>query len=263
MNEYKNVLIGKNTFSPNWKKSLNEINKPNVVFCDFNDFKKIKEIILDKNITYIIPLSEIDYKLINSHMKYLDNKLKILYPSEETFNLLDNKNMFTEFMLNNFMEYIPEIYFLNNVKLKNIQYPSISKPIYSTNGSNMTILYGDNDFGKLKNHNNIQKFIEYEYEYGAYMLCIDGVIVTQKIIRFKYNKNYIKKSNFPNNYENVKNLNTYIFKNIISKLNYSGGLCINFKVDELNDHIYIFEINPRFGGSAFTNNFIYELICIT
>jgi carbamoylphosphate synthase large subunit len=126
----------------------------------------------------------------------------------------------------------------------------------------MTILYDDNDFGKLNNHNNIQKFIEYEYEYGAYMLCIDGVIVTQKIIRFKYKKNYIKKTNFPNNYENVENLNTDIFKNIISKLNYSGGLCINFKVDELKNHIYIFEINPRFGGSAFTNNFIYELLCI-
>jgi hypothetical protein len=118
MNEYKNVLIGKNTFSPIWKKSLNEINKPNVVFCDFNNFEIVKEIVFDKNIKYIIPLSEIDYKLIKSHIKYLDNKLKILYPSEETFNLLNNKNMFTEFMLNNFIEYIPEIYFLNNVKLK-------------------------------------------------------------------------------------------------------------------------------------------------
>ena len=84
----------------------------------------------------------------------------------------------------------------NIVKLKNIQYPSISKPIYSTNGSNMTILYDDNDLGKLNNHNNIQKFIEYEYEYGAYMLCIDGVIVTQKIIRFKYKKNHIKQTQY-------------------------------------------------------------------
>ena len=262
MTEYKNVLIGKNTFSPDWKTSLNKINKPNVVFCDFDNLKIVKEIILDKKITYIIPLAEIDYNLIKSHMENLDNKVKILYPSKETFNLLNNKNMFTEFMLNNFIEYIPEIYFLNNVKLKNIKYPSISKPTYSTNGSNMIIIYDDNDFLKLENHNNIQKFIEYEYEYGAYMLCIDGVIITQKIIRFKYKKNHIKKITFPNNYENVENLNTDIFKNIISKLNYSGGLCINFKVDELDNHIYIFEINPRFGGSAFANNFIYELLCI-
>ena len=196
-------------------------------------------------------------------MKNFDNKLKLLYPSEETVNLLNNKNAFTEFMLNNFIEYIPEIYYLNDVKLKNIKYPSISKPTYSTCGSNMTIIYDDDDLFKLKNRNNIQKFIEYEYEYGAYMVCVDGVIVTQKIIRFKYEKNHIKNCNFPNNYENVENLNVDIFKNIISKLNYSGGVNIDFKVDELDNHIYIFEINPRFGGSAFTNNFIYELLCIS
>lgn len=262
MVEYKNILIGKNISFNDWKISLNKINKPNIDFCDFSDFEMVKEILLSKNITYIIPLSEIDYKLIKSYMELLDNKLKILYPTKEIFHLLNNKNLFTEFMLQYFPEYIPEIYYLNNVKLKNIQYPSISKPMYSTNGSNMIILYDDNDFIKLNNHNNIQKFIDYEYEYGAYMLCIDGLIVTQKIIRFKYEKNYIKKGNFPKNYENVENLNTDIFKNIISKLNYSGGLCINFKVDDLTNNIYIFEINPRFGGSAFAHNFIYELLCI-
>ena len=262
MTKYKNVLIGKNTFASDWKLSLNKINETNIVFCDFNNLKNLEEIILNKNISYIIPLSEIDYKLIKSHIKYLDDKLKILYPFEETFNLLDNKNMFTEFMLNNFIEYIPEIYYLNNIKLKNIEYPAISKPKFSINASNMIIIYNNDEFLKLKNHNNIQKFIEYEYEYGAYMLCIDGVIITQKIIRFKYKKNNIKTTNFPKHYENVENLNTDIFKNIIIKLNYSGGLCINFKVDELNNNIYIFEINPRFGGSAFSNNFIYELLCI-
>ena len=46
------------------------------------------------------------------------------------------------------------------------------------------------------------------------------------------------------------------------KLNYTGGLNFDFKFDELTKKIYIFEINPRFGGSAFTNNFIYELLCI-
>jgi carbamoylphosphate synthase large subunit len=262
MAEYKNVLIGKNISFNDWKMSLNKINEPNIFFCDFSDFKNLKEILLSKNITYIIPLSEIDYKLIKSYMELLDNKLKILYPTEEIFNLLNNKNLFTDFMLQYFTEYIPEVYYLNNIKLKNITYPSIYKPTYSTNGSNMIIIYDDSDFNKLKNHNNIQKFIEYEYEYGAYMLCIDGVIVTQKIIRFKYEKNYIKKGNFPKNYENVEYFNTDIFKNIISKINYSGGLCINFKVDELTNNIYIFEINPRFGGSAFVHNFIYELLCI-
>lgn len=263
MSIYKNILIGNNTHSPDWKISLNKLNKENILFCDFNDFSKLQEVIINKNITYILPLSTIDYNLVKNHIEKINNNLKILYPTEETFNLLNNKNLFTEFMLNNFIEYIPDIYYLNNIKLKNVEYPAICKPIYSTNALGMQIIYNNDELLKLNNYNNIQKFIDYEYEYGAYMLCIDGIIITQKIIRFKYKKYNIKKNNFPKNYENYENFNDIIFKNIIKKINYSGGLCINFKLDEINNKLYIFEINPRFGGSAFSNNFIYELLCIS
>ena len=159
-------------------------------------------------------------------------------------------------MLKNYNKNIPDIYYLNNIKINEIKYPAICKPIYSTNAKNMFIIYNDNDFLIYKNKNqnicnNIQQFIDYEYEYGAYMLCIDGLIKTKKIIRYKYSKYNIKKTNFPKDYENIENLNIDIFINIILELNYSGGLCINFKINELNNQIYIFEINPRFGGYAF------------
>lgn len=263
MTDFKNILIGNNLFSSDWNTPLKNINKKNIILCDFENIKELNEIISNNNISYIIPMSNIDYKLIKSYIQTSNIRIKILYPSEDTYNLLDNKNLFTEFMLNNYIEYIPNIYYLNNIKLKNIEYPAISKPIYSTNAKNIKIIYNDKDLLTLNNYNNIQQFIDYQYEYAAYMLCIDGVIITQKIIRFKYIKYYVKIANFPNTYENVENFNNDIFKNIISKLNYSGGLCINFKVNENNNNnIYIFEINPRFGGSAFTNNFIYELLCI-
>lgn len=262
MTKYKNILIGNNTFRPDWKISLDKINKENIIFCDFNNFNNLNDVLLNKNISYILPLSDIDYDLVKLYKNKLDGKIKILYPTEEIFNLLDNKNTFTEFMLNNYNEYIPDIYYLNNIKLKNIEYPAISKPTYSTNASGIKIIYNEKQFLRLANYNNIQKFIEYEYEYAAYMLCIDGIIITQKIIRFKYKKFNIKKNNFPKDYETVENLNTDIFKSIIQKLKYSGGTCINFKVNEMDNKINIFEINPRFGGSAFSNDFIYELLCI-
>ena len=63
------------------------------------------------------------------------------------------------------------------------------------------------------------------------MLCIDGVIINRKVIRFKYIKHTIKKINFPNNYENVENFHK-VFEDIINKLNYSGGVCIYFKFIE-------------------------------
>jgi carbamoylphosphate synthase large subunit len=263
MVKYKKILIGTNTFSLDWKLILDKINKKNIVIVDFNNFENLKNIILKKNITYILPLSQTDYNLIKTHILELDNnQIKILYPSEETYGLLDNKNLFTKFMLENYSKYIPDIYYLSNVKLKNIEYPAISKPIYSTNGSNMRIIFNDKDFLQLQNHNNIQKFIENEYEYSAHMLCIDGIIVNWKVIRFIYKKYNIKKTNFPNNYENIENFNIGVFKNIIKNLNYSGGTCIDFKFNSLNNSLYIFEINPRFGGSAFTCNFIYKLLCV-
>jgi carbamoylphosphate synthase large subunit len=262
MEEYKNILIGTNTFSPDWLFSINKINKNHIIIIDFSDINNLKKIIISKNINYIVPLSDKDYNLIKNIEFELDNNVKILYPNKETQELLHNKILFTEFMLKNFSEYIPDVYYLNNKKLKDIEYPAFSKPIYSINGANMVIIYNDNDFLHLKNHDIIQKFIEDEYEYGAYMLCIDGIIINWKIIRFKYTKYNIKKTNFPKNYENVKNFNINMFENIFNKLNYSGGICINFKFNNFTNELYIFEINPRFGGSAFSCNFIYELLCV-
>lgn len=263
MEIYKNVLIGTNSHNIDWQISLNKINKKNIIISNFKNSYDLKNVILKKKINYIIPMSDIDYNLIkNINLELNVQKCKIIYPLKETIELLNNKNFFTEFMLKNYIEYIPDVYYLNNIKLKDIEYPAIYKPIYSTNGSNMVIIYNDNNFVSLKNHNNIQKYIDDEYEYSAFMLCIDGLIINWKIIRFKYKKHNIKKINFPKNYENIENFDIKIFENIINKLNYEGGVCIDFKFNELTNKLYIFEINPRFGGSAFTCNFIYELLCI-
>ena len=255
--EYKNILLGTNTFFPDWLTSINKINKPHIIIHDFVN-TDIYNIIINKNIYYIIPLSDKDYNLI-SKIK-IENGAKILYPTKKTQELLHNKNKFTQFMLDHFINYIPNIYYLNNIKLKDIAYPAISKPIYSTNGKNIFLIHNYHDFIEIKNKNNIQQFIDDVYEYSAYMLCDSGKIVTSRIIRYSYDKYNIKQNNFPKNYENVNHLNIEIFQNIINKLDYSGGLCIDFKV--VHNRIYIFEINPRFGGSAFTCEFIYELLCI-
>lgn len=261
MRVYKTILIGNNVYSTDWKKSLKLIeHKKNIIFCDFENSDEVKKIILEKNIFYILVLSDTDYILI-SNIQFTNN-VKILYPNKQIQELLNNKNLFTDFMLKKYPEYIPEIYYLDNNKLKDIVYPAIYKPVYSTNGSNMKILHNHKDFLNLKDKNNIQKFIEDQYEYSAYILGIDGIILNFKIIRYKFKKFYIKKRNFRKNYENVELFDMSVFKNIIGCLNYSGGICIDFKFDSMTKHLYIFEINPRFGGTAFSCNFIYQLLCI-
>ena len=186
-----------------------------------------------------------------------------MYPNEETQELLDNKVKFTSYMLEKFPDNIPEVYYLYDKKLKDISYPVIYKPVYSMNGYGMEIYFNDDDFLQYKHNGIIQQFITDEYEYAGFMLCIDGFIANYKIIRYKFEKYNIKKSNFPPNYETVNNFNVLvILVKIIKDLKYSGGMCVNFKYDEILNKLYIFEMNPRFGGSAFSCNFIYELLCI-
>ena len=255
---YKNILIGINTYSVDWLFRLNKIKKPNITIFDFNN-TDIHILIKIKNIDFIIPMSEDDYITIKKYKKY-DNI--ILYPNIETINILNNKLLFTKFMLKHFIDYIPTVYYLDNVKLLDIEYPVISKPINSTNGNNMKIIYNQNEFINCENKIIIQKFIEDQYEFGAFMLCLNGQIINWKIIKFKYDKFTIKKTNFPRNYENVENININLFDQIIKKLNYTGGINFDFKFNHLTNKLDIFEINPRFGGSAFTLDFIYELLCI-
>jgi carbamoylphosphate synthase large subunit len=256
---FKKILLGTNTFSFDWLICIKKINQSNIIISDFNNENLIYKI-YQENIDFIIPLSNKDYLLIQNYA-YID-KNKILYPNDDTYNLLNNKLLFNKFMMTYFIDIIPKIFYLDNNKIEDIKYPVISKPIYSTNGMNMKIYHNKEEFEKCSDKIIIQEFIDILYEYGAYLLCINGKIINYKIIKYKYEKFNIKRNNFPKNYEEDKNFNIKLFEPLIFKLNYSGGACINFKFDDIQNKLCIFEINPRFGGSAFTNNFIYELLCI-
>ncbi len=90
------------------------------------------------------------------------------------------------------------------------------------------------------------------------MLCLDGDICRHVTIRQQFPPNHIKKHNFDKTNERVDDFDMAPFANIMKALQYTGGACVNFKWDGLK--LDIFEINPRFGGSAFTNQFLEELL---
>lgn len=250
--KYNNILIGIKTFSKSWLASIRRIHKPNIILADFNDELDLQNG-LKKNINYILPLSKDDFLTIKDRTPY-----KILFPGIETFDLLDNKVEFIKFMMVNFKDYIPEVYYLDNVKLKDPVFPVVSKPRYSRAGCGVKICHTAIEISGDKTI--VQKCIDEQYEYTGHVLCIDGKIINWKVIRFLYPKYNVKTTNFPHNYENITKFDMTIFSDIIKSLNYTGGMCIDFKLDN-ESKIKIFEINPRFGGSAFDNNFIYELLC--
>ena len=259
MNKYKNVLIGMRTFFPDWYNTIKKISKPNIFISDFRS-SELKKYIENNNIHIIVPLSFDDYyavKKIN-----ISDQISILHPDESTFNLLNNKVEFTKWMCNEFPNLIPPVYFLNGEKKEDVQFPLISKPEFSTNGKHMKIYYDSKSFQFSSNRLLVQKFIDINCEYGGFFLCENGKILTHHIIKNSYQKFNIKKRNFPMTSIVVNNFSLIWFEKIIEKLNYSGGINFDFKYDDANDQIYIFEINPRFGGSAFSNNFIYSLLCV-
>lgn len=265
--EYKNILLGINTFSYDWSECINKINQPNIFVHNLN-IPNLKEYIEINKIDFVIPLIFSDYIAI----KNIDvGEAKILHPDEFTFNLLDNKLEFVKWMCVNFPNYIPKVYYLEgkrysdkNDKSFALEFPLISKPINSTNGIGMIVYKDAETFSKSKPFNRIiiQKFITKRNEYAAHILCENGKILNWKITIQKYPKFNIKKNNFPPNCIYDKNFPIKIFEPIIKKLNYSGGMCIDFKYSQNKKKSYIFEINPRFGGTAFTNNFINELLCV-
>jgi len=262
MAEYKNILVGTNAPFIDWSIAIRSINKPNIVISNYSNKESTKNIILRKNIQYILPLSLLDYNLILKYTNADINNAKILHPSIDIYELLNNKNKFTEYMLSNFKHYIPDIYYLNNIQLNDICYPAVYKPMISSSGQYIKIIYNSEDLNNLESFNNIQQFIDEEYEYGAFLLCQDGEIIKQKIIRDKYSKYHIKNAPFKNTFEIVHDFDNSVFKEIVANLMYSGAMNIDFKIDHHTGRLYIFEINPRFGGSAFTNKFFYELICV-
>ena len=256
--EYEIILTGINTFSPDWLYSINKIKKQNIIICNFNEISLLNNILKNNKIKYILPLSEIDFNYAITNIK----NIKILYPEKNITTLLNNKIQFIQFMLENYPNNIPKVYYLNNTKINDIEFPVISKPIFTCGGQNMSLYQNQEEFNKCNNKIIIQQFITFLYEYSAYFFCIDGVIINYKIIKYKYPEFYIKNKNFPKDFINVLNFDIALFNNLISKFNYSGGMCIDFKYDEFLNNVYLFEINPRFGGSAFTNDFIYDLLCI-
>lgn len=278
MDKFQTILIGSKPFELSWLKGLESIKKSHIIIKDFekliNENNKI-------NCDWILPLSEIDYNLALEYSKIYLIEDKIIYPKKETIDLLHNKIKFNKFMLEHYPSNIPLIYWMEEKKYIEPKFPAIIKPNISVCGIGMKIIknmdeylnylenpikfYPPNSVNSIKmetltkSNYILQEYIENEYEYSGYFLCIGGEIKTWKIIKQAFKGLFIKRHNFTN-YINSMDVPIELFKNIIKKLNYSGGLCVDFKYH--NSNIYIFEMNPRFGGSAFTQNFIYELLCI-
>lgn len=305
------VLIGSNPFCKDWTNKIQQNEQTKIVsfaqltissisiISSIDDLQPLQKQKQENKRIYILPLSITDYECVQPlvplrkvEAKPISNNpcsLHMLHPTTDIFHLLHNKVTFTQFMMTHFNHLIPKVYYINNMFVcKDIQFPVLLKPMFSTNGRNMKIVHKGSALKSAlnqikKNHivqgttfvqgttlvqgtkgtTIVQEFIQDLYEYSAYFVCLEGHILTQKIIRMMYPRFTIKTRNFPKQYETVIDCETInnllcLFCPIITHLHYSGGMCIDFKWAE--NRLSIFEINPRFGGSAFEHSFFNDLI---
>jgi predicted ATP-grasp superfamily ATP-dependent carboligase len=217
------------------------------------DITEIDRFANDKNYK-IMPLM-IDQNII---LNDLSNNIFI----NDIANLekLDDKSKFAEYMLANFSNNSPIIYYYNydnHTFINNIQisYPIIAKPNKSFSGIGIQILNKINY--ELKDH-VIQKYVNHIYYYSGHFLIMSGVILYKTYFKSKMNSNMFICGQIVN-YETLQNLdiNDDVFDGIFCDLNYSGFACVDFTINENN--IIIFEINPRPGGSLINNTNMFNI----
>lgn len=251
------ILIGKREFE-SWNNKfliLQEKFPKNIFLYDFINKKNLLELINKYKINLIIPLSFEDMYLVSN------SNIECEYLSPNDYNdiiNLDDKCKFIKYFIdNNLDKYLPKTY---EIKSKDIQYnkpiiyPAIQKINIGFGGNGIYLLKNKNDIKKINNY-IIQEYIINKDEYGGHFVCKNGEIIFHKILKKNHNKDfYIEKG--PMDEFEIIDIDLCDFIIIFNKIKYTGACCVDFKY--INNKIYIFEINPRFGGTLIENYIFIE-----
>lgn len=251
-NRSAKFLIGYDVFE-SWIPSLERMTCNTLIMKPFEDLNALDV----ANVDYVLPMSHNDYMKVKD--KFPD---KILWPIK-SYDILNNKCLFGVYMQANYPNYIPDIYYLNDDDVEIIKvpmcWPAIHKMRFGECGNGITIINSYEEFSQLIYTNCIvQQFIQDNVEYAAFLFCIDAKVINYKVICNSFDNFNIKKGKFET-FEFV-DIDISIIIEILEKLEYCGGCCVNFKIS--NSVIKIFEINPRFGGTCieYPNQFLLELL---
>lgn len=254
-----NICFGTNFCCKDWSIIMS-MNLPNVFYFDIQS-PKLEKFIEKNNIKYVVPLSyddaihlsninlDVSYNIIGSTSQQIAS-----YCNKLTFITLASKH--------NLLSLLPTIYVIrHNEKFilnKPKEYPLIIKPIVGSNGKNMIICHNQKEFNEnicLLNSCIVQKFICNLDEYSAYVLVINGIIKSKIVYKQTYQPYNIKTTFFTDC--EVVEFDIDIFTKFFTMTNYTGIACIDFKIE--NNQVFVFEINPRAGGTIIHRGDIYKL----
>ena len=251
------ITFGSSNFS-NWIKSFNKITQFNIQYININ----IALETLQTRTGILIALSYKDMELLSKDNNL--NKLKdyydyVLATNYDTVKLLDNHQLFSQFMMDhNMSNLIPKVYDLKN---DNISYPCILKLNVGGYGGNKTYVINNKTEleQKMGDTTNwiIKELICEKTEYTAHILAIDGIVIHIITYGTVYVfDNYIKRGSANIHIRDIDH--SEYFVDIFRLLNYTGFACINYKI--IDSIPKIFEINPRLGGSLVAETEDFEIM---
>jgi predicted ATP-grasp superfamily ATP-dependent carboligase len=193
-----------------------------------------------------VPLTMKDLKYLSTHST-LAARNAIAIPTLNAIEVCDDKYLFYKTLKQNgFDDYLPKVG-------THLPYPYILKKRVAEDGDNCYIIFNTED---EKTHADQVSDAEYfsqeivagHNEYATHILFKDGKVKSAINIKYDFNEA------LP-----IKGQNTYIsrkicgcpylnlFTEMLNSIGFEGLCCFNYKVRDKRP--YVFEINPRFGGS--------------
>ena len=185
--------------------------------------------------------------LLESHMLELHyHNIKAHMPSKEAIETFQHKKLFAEYAQKYALHYyMPEHFTTLQTRGKKL----CVKP-FSLNAG-IGIYITDKIYNEIFNNYVVQEYIHDYVEYTTHIIARNGIIIYHLTYQITFmTDEYIKGGiNTTNSIIKINLDKQYldILQMFLLPIKYDGICCVNFKI--VNNKIYIFEINPRLGGT--------------
>ncbi|HWZ15656.1 MAG TPA: hypothetical protein VNW95_10495 [Mucilaginibacter sp.] len=203
----------------------------------------------------LVPLTMRDLKFLSERRASYQNNL-IPIPALDAINICDDKFLFYQTMVSNgFGDYLPKVG-------TDLAYPYILKKRIAEDGDNCYIISNP---GKEKEFNALitnpeyfcQEIVAGTSEYATHMLYKNGKLVSSLNIKYEFDDKTPIKGHDPFISKKIcKCPHLALFLSMLESIRFEGLCCFNYK--ELDNHPFVLEINPRFGGSL--SSFFFSFV---
>uniref|UniRef100_A0A6C0E0T9 ATP-grasp domain-containing protein n=1 Tax=viral metagenome TaxID=1070528 RepID=A0A6C0E0T9_9ZZZZ len=215
----------------------------------------------DINDYYILCMKLQDYKTYYNYPTNIFNNTPII------IELLNNKTLFYKYMMQKFINHIPEVYYYNNgtdtykTHLSHISKNTkmILKPNLGCNGGGIKIIKSlvmldDNDMQNA----SVTQYIDHTEHYVGQFLVMNGQIIHKVYFKANNDTNHIKVGEIHHyTTQNVLDFDDSVYDNVFKHLNYSGFAHSDFI--NVNNTLIMFEINPWIGSCLVRNAKCFDI----